>query len=184
MSVPSTPARDRDRHVFPSSSHSQPSPAPSLRQTSSVSTNFPPGAIQISSQTVSVEALLKQHASASDPRTAALEQAVTDRNVLSAQNAQLWKLIEKQRAGYNQILKELERIRGERDGYKSKLIALGAISNSSDKRQKTTSERGSKPSLDLSADSPTSASVLPAQNRTSAKRYNSEDSGWFTICGK
>lgn len=186
MSVPSTPARDRERHVFPSSSHSQPSPAPSLRQTSSVSTNYPSGAppsIQISSQTVSVDALLKQHASASDPRTAALEQAVTDRNVLSAQNAQLWKLIEKQRAGYNQILKELERIRGERDGYKSKLIALGAIPNSSDKRQKTNSERGSKPSLDLSVDSPTSVSVLPTQNRTPAKRHNSEDSGWFTICG-
>jgi len=120
LSVPSTPARDRDKHVFPSSSHSQPSPTPSLRHTtSSVSNNFPAGtppSIQISSQTVSVEALLKQHASASDPRTAALEQAVNDRNVLSAQNAQLWKLIEKQRAGYNQILKELERIRGERGG--------------------------------------------------------------------
>jgi len=47
--------------------------------------------------------------------SAALEHAVNDRNVLTAQNTQLWKLVEKQRTGYNQILKELERIRGERD---------------------------------------------------------------------
>lgn len=55
---------------------------------------------------------------------AALEQAVNDRNVLSAQNTQLWKLIEKQRTGYNQIMKELERIRNERDTYKAKLSML------------------------------------------------------------
>ncbi|KAG6890294.1 hypothetical protein C0995_009500 [Termitomyces sp. Mi166 len=65
--------------------------------------------------------LLRTNADAEDPKLAALEQAVNDRNVLSSQNAQLWKLIEKQRAGYNQILKELERIRNERDGLKVKL---------------------------------------------------------------
>lgn len=50
---------------------------------------------------------------------------MADRNVLSGQNAQLWKLIEKQRAGYTQLMKELERVRGERDAYKSRLQSLG-----------------------------------------------------------
>ncbi|KAJ7604045.1 hypothetical protein DFH06DRAFT_923779, partial [Mycena polygramma] len=70
---------------------------------------------------LSLDALLSAHAAAQDPKLAALDQAVAERNVLSSQNAQLWKLIEKQRTGYNQILKELERVRGERDSYKAKL---------------------------------------------------------------
>ena len=65
--------------------------------------------------------LLKLHAGTPDPKGVALEQAINERNTLSAQNAQLWKLIEKQRAGYNQILKELERVRGERDNIKARL---------------------------------------------------------------
>ncbi|KAG6855952.1 hypothetical protein H0H87_009118 [Tephrocybe sp. NHM501043] len=81
---------------------------------------------------------LKNNANAEDPKLAALEQSVNDRNVLSAQNAQLWKLIEKQRAGYNQILKELERVRGERDAYKAKLNGSGT-SGREDRRH-----RGSK----------------------------------------
>ncbi|KAJ7126609.1 hypothetical protein C8R43DRAFT_829556, partial [Mycena crocata] len=70
---------------------------------------------------LTLDALLNAHASSQDPKLAALEQAVAERNTLSSQNTQLWKLIEKQRAGYNQILKELERVRSERDGYKAKL---------------------------------------------------------------
>lgn len=35
--------------------------------------------------------------------------------MLLTQNAQLWKLIEKQRSGYANVLRELERVRGERD---------------------------------------------------------------------
>ena len=56
---------------------------------------------------------------------AALEHVVSDRNMLASQNSQLWKLIEKQRAGYSQILKELERVRTERDIYKVRLQTLG-----------------------------------------------------------
>lgn len=74
-----------------------------------------------SQQTSTLESLLSQYASAADPKLAALEQAITERNNLANQNQQLWKLIEKQRAGYNQILKELERVRTERDNYKSKI---------------------------------------------------------------
>ena len=82
--------------------------------------------------------LLKLHANNPDPKTAALDHAINERNTLSAQNAQLWKLIEKQRAGYNQILKELERVRGERDGAKAKLALSGSnTSGSSDRRRKS-----------------------------------------------
>ena len=41
------------------------------------------------------------HSSASDPKLAALEQAVSERNVLSSQNSQLWKLIEKDGVNVN-----------------------------------------------------------------------------------
>ena len=76
---------------------------------------------------VSVEQLLQANATSSDPVYAAFEQAVNERNTFAGQNAQLWKLVEKQRAGYNQILKELERVRTERDSYKHKLAALTGV---------------------------------------------------------
>lgn len=186
LSVQGTPTRDRDRHPFPASSH--PSPAPSLRQTGSSSasaslTNLPSTATsstQVSPQSTTVEALLKQHASSPDPKAAALDQAVADRNVLSGQNTQLWKLIEKQRAGYNQILKELERIRGERDSYKNKLVALNALPNgSSDKRQKN-SERGSRPSLDTTSSHTSSSSLTPPHSQARLPpRQSSDDTGIF-----
>lgn len=178
LSIPATPARDRNRHPFPSS-HS-----PLRQPTSSTSPNLPSSTsspIQISQQTMSVDALLKQHATAPDPTTAALEQAVNDRNVLSSQNAQLWKLIEKQRAGYNQILKELERIRGERDGYRNKLVALGALPNGSERRQKPSIDRAARPSLDFPTDSLSSSQT---QNRFPVQRHNSDDTGHFTISVK
>ncbi|KAF9054319.1 hypothetical protein BJ165DRAFT_1399570 [Panaeolus papilionaceus] len=189
LTVHATPTRDRDRHPFPQSS--QPSPAPSLRQTTSSAasnsvTSLPANASSSthgSSQTqaLTVEGLLKQNASAQDQKLAALEQAVNDRNLLSAQNTQLWKLIEKQRAGYNQILKELERIRGERDNYKSKLASLGASypSSLSDTRTKSTTSTGdrtARPSIDSNINqSATFLSQTPLQGRQSNPRHNSED---------
>ncbi|KAJ7154613.1 hypothetical protein C8R46DRAFT_1117903 [Mycena filopes] len=70
---------------------------------------------------LSVDGLLHAHASAQDPKLAALEQAITERLSLKTKNEQLWKLIEKQRSGYNQLIQELERMRAERDAYKTKL---------------------------------------------------------------
>jgi RalA-binding protein 1 len=187
LSVQGTPTKDRDRHPFPASVH--PSPAPSLRQTGSSSasasfTNLPSTATssaQVSPQSTTVEALLKQHASSPDPKAAALDQAVADRNVLSGQNTQLWKLIEKQRAGYNQILKELERIRGERDSYKNKLVSLNALPNgSSDRRQKNTSQRGSRPSLDTTSSHTSSSSLTISHSQARLPpRQNSDDTGIF-----
>nr|GAT55103.1 predicted protein [Mycena chlorophos] len=84
---------------------------------------------------ISLDSLLLAHATDPDPKLAALEHAVSERNTLSSQNSQLWKLIEKQRSGYNQILKELERVRSERDGYKSK---LGALVGASPRQRKDT----------------------------------------------
>jgi len=52
---------------------------------------------------------------------AALDAVLAERNMLSSQNAQLWKLIEKQRASYANAVKDLERIRGERDKALTKL---------------------------------------------------------------
>ncbi|KAJ7115983.1 hypothetical protein C8R44DRAFT_793809 [Mycena epipterygia] len=75
---------------------------------------------------LSVDVLLQAHAAAPDPKLAAIEQATSERSVLTSQNARLWKLIEKQRSGYNEILKELERIRSERDGYKAKLTVAAS----------------------------------------------------------
>jgi RalA-binding protein 1 len=125
-SLSSTPNRSREKLPFPISSN--PSPGPSQRPTISSS---------LSSLPLTSELLISTHSAAPDPKLAALEQAINERNTLSAQNAQLWKLIEKQRAGYNKILKELERIRGERDSYKAKL----GIGNSSLKRDPTTKQQ-------------------------------------------
>lgn len=103
--------------------------------TSSVSSN----ALPTPTVHVTVEALLRQHANSADPRSAALDQVVNERNTLSSQNAQLWKLVEKQRAGYNTILKEFERIRGERDSWKSRALgnSEGSEKGSSSKADRT-----------------------------------------------
>lgn len=92
---------------------------------SSSSTSTSSAAAAASSAPITVQSLLQVHASSSDPRAAALDFAVSERNTLSAQNAQLWKLIEKQRAGYGQLMKELERVRGEREAYRTRLQSMG-----------------------------------------------------------
>ena len=159
MAAIGTPSRDRDRLPFPKSSH--PSPAPSSRQTTSSSTSISLSLSSSSPTLSTVEALLKDHAAAPDPTSAALERAVSDRNVLAAQNTQLWKLVEKQRTGYNQILKELERIRGERDVYKNRLSTLnGGQSTTSDKRHRNTTAKPVPPPSLKPPPQPQSLSVM------------------------
>lgn len=171
-----TRERDRDRLPFPNSIHPSPSaPTPHRSFTSpsvSSSSLHSSSATSLSnSQAITPQSLLKQHEGAEDPKIAALEQAVNERNILSAQNTQLWKLIEKQRSGYNQILKELERIRGERDSYKAKVAALGGTVES--KRQKA-SDRTTRPSIDAPNGSNQDASPNP---RNPIARHNSDDNG-------
>lgn len=74
---------------------------------------------------LTVPQLLEIYATTPEPYKAALDHAVTDRNALSSQNAQLWKLIEKQRSGYGQILRDLERVRAERDHYRQRSSTAG-----------------------------------------------------------
>lgn len=180
----------KDRLPFPNSTNPSPASAHLAMASTGSSQSLPPSAttgpsssIQISPQSLSSESLLQQHASAIDPKLAALEQAVSDRNILSAQNSQLWKLIEKQRAGYNQILKELERIRGERDNYKAKVTALSSNGSSAERRKKTTGERGSRPSLDLPLATSTTPSSHPP-SRGSLPRHNSDDPGMFRLTSR
>lgn len=108
----------RERHSSSNSTSSRP-PA------SSSSSSLPPSSTNPTTHPISLDALLAQHANAPNPPLAALDQALSERNIFSTQNTQLWKLIEKQRSGYNQVLKELERMRTERDTYKARLQAAG-----------------------------------------------------------
>ena len=112
---------------------------------------------------------------------AALEQVISERNVLSSQNSQLWKLVEKQRSGYSQILKELERVRSERDTFKARLTSLGENPDHILKKQKTSkgSHSGNtlKPSSSHSGlrsdDQPKTTQEHPRQ---AMARHQSEDS--------
>ena len=126
--IPQTPSR-YDRLQSTQSNH-HPSPAlprtttsilPHMQQSTSTSSTTKPTAAPIT-----LAALLEQHASAPNPHLAALDQALAERNALSSQNSQLWKLIEKQRSGYNQMLKELERVRAERDSLRGRIGSGGS----------------------------------------------------------
>ncbi|KAI9064168.1 hypothetical protein FKP32DRAFT_1591588 [Trametes sanguinea] len=131
-----TPMPDRAyRNDYPPSATSSPA---TVRSVASFSTPQPPSHLNQSTssqsssnpavptnQLLTLDGLLAAHANSSNPPLAALEAAVGERNSLSAQNTQLWKLIEKQRSGYNHILKELERMRGERDLYRGRLQQAG-----------------------------------------------------------
>ena len=118
-SVQHTPSRERTQ-----TQRSEASSSPStVRVTQSASTTA--STAGPSTAPLTVQGLLSANASAADPALAALEYVVSDRNTLSSQNAQLWKLIERQRTGYAQLVKEIERVRGERDVYRSRLQSLG-----------------------------------------------------------
>ncbi|KAG8220911.1 hypothetical protein J3R82DRAFT_2413 [Butyriboletus roseoflavus] len=109
-----------------SSSNSTSSRPPASSSTSSLPpSSSAPSAANPTTHPISFDALLSQHANAPNPLLAALDQALSERNIFSTQNTQLWKLIEKQRSGYNQALKEFERMRAERDAYKARLQAAG-----------------------------------------------------------
>ena len=127
--------------------------------------------------------VLSSYTSTPNPPMAALEQVISDRNVLSSQNSQLWKLVEKQRSGYSQILKELERVRSERDTFKSKLISLGEIPDQILKKHKAS--KGSNPGGTLKPSSSHSGlrsddhpkNTTSDDPRQAMTRHQSDDSG-------
>lgn len=158
-SVNATPTRDR--LPFPQSSNPSPNTPHRTPATSSSVSSLPSSSSVPPSQPSStLESLLAANANAPSPPLAALEQAVSERNILSSQNTQLWKLIEKQRSGYNQILKELERVRTERDSYKHRLHSAGHVNGdaSSRKHKDVERERGLKHSSSSPATATTSES--------------------------
>lgn len=122
--------------------------------------------------TLTVESALQ--ASGRDP-LAALEAVVQERNNLTSQNAQLWKLFEKQRAMYNSATKELDRLRA--------LVAQPSTSSpvaSKEKEPHTASEKtsvdtSSSPSASKRPDRPDRAEARDKPPRDKLSRSNSED---------
>jgi RalA-binding protein 1 len=114
---------------------------------------------------------------------AALESAVSDRNGLAGQNAQLWKLIEKQRAGYSQMLKEIERVRGERDAYRHRLHVLGestnAVLKAHKERERREEKEGSLKSAALHTHVQHSESSGSLDPRQRVQRAHTDDIGQF-----
>ena len=127
--------------------------------------------------------VLSSYTSTPNPPMAALDQVISERNVLSSQNSQLWKLVEKQRSGYSQILKELERVRSERDTFRARLTALGETPDHILKKQKT--NKGSNTGNTLKPSSSHSGLrsddqpkvTTPEDPRQAMARHQSEDSG-------
>ncbi|KAF7323601.1 hypothetical protein MKEN_00580600 [Mycena kentingensis (nom. inval.)] len=119
----------------PSSASSTPLPSGSAKSSLSSSTGSRPTTTPKSVSPspsippLSAPALLRLHTAAGspDPTRAALEQAQSERAGIRAKNEQLWKLIERQRTGYNQLVEELERARRERDEYKARLLGGGLV---------------------------------------------------------
>ncbi|KZT70743.1 RhoGAP-domain-containing protein [Daedalea quercina L-15889] len=171
-------SRDRERHDSSRSQHQSPGPA-SLRPHPSFNASQPSVP---SSQPLTVDALLAAHANARDPTRSALEAAISERNTLSLQNTQLWKLIEKQRSGYGQLMKELERVRGERDVYRLRLQAAGENTDALLRAQRDKEKRDGKEAALRSSSSHSqlrgsdgSSSGPAADPRARVSRQNSED---------
>nr|GAT48871.1 predicted protein [Mycena chlorophos] len=109
--------------------------APAAASNTVASTDSGPGALLLVPLTTSTPApipalsssiLLSQYtaAGAADPSMAALSHVQSEKQSLHTKNEQLWKLIERQRTGYNQLVAELERARKERDAYRAQLKAV------------------------------------------------------------
>jgi RalA-binding protein 1 len=117
---------------------------------------------------------------APNPHAAALDQALFERNQLSSQNSQLWKLIEKQRSGYNQMLKELERVRAERDSLRGRVSSTGGGGQTREKVLKgsvSSSAMSSIGSGNTNGAAATSAEIKPL-----TVRHHSDDSGECHFC--
>ncbi|KAH8093735.1 hypothetical protein BXZ70DRAFT_897262 [Cristinia sonorae] len=147
-----TPVRDNRVQPlrFDASSSQHSSPTTSRTAPNSAA---PPASSSAAPSTIplTIDSVISQHASSSNPPMAALDTVVTDRNTLAAQNTQLWKLIEKQKSGYSHLIKELERVRGERDVFRSKLQAYGENTDSLLKAHREKERREGKETLRATA---------------------------------
>ncbi|KAI0319613.1 hypothetical protein OF83DRAFT_764465 [Amylostereum chailletii] len=161
----------RRPHELPTSGHT---PSPALRPSPSSSA----ASVAQVYHPITIDAVLAANAGAPSPELAALEHVVNERNTLSSQNSQLWKLIEKSRGAYIESQKNLDRVRSERDAYKSKLLAAGentdAIVRSYRER-----ERSLKPSSSTTPmrQGDRTASSSSAHSRSHMVRHQSDESG-------
>ncbi|KZO92911.1 RhoGAP-domain-containing protein [Calocera viscosa TUFC12733] len=120
-SLPSTFQTPEHRRVLTSDSALSPSARQALLTPPPArgpSSSSPAGSLAHSpsgSKQLSLESVLALHAGAEEPALAALEQVLGERNTLAGQNAQLWKLIERQRVMQKSLERDAERLRGERD---------------------------------------------------------------------
>jgi len=169
----------RERHQSNRSEHNS-SPA-TLRTASSfsIANQTAPSTLPLTS-----EGLLASHSSAAEPALAALDTAVSERNTLSVQNTQLWKLIEKQRSGYGQLMKELERVRGERDVYRSRLQGMGentdALLRSHREREKREGKEAAlRPTASHSHLKSSDSNSSAVEPRAHMIRTNSDDIGTY-----
>lgn len=162
----------RRPHDLPSSSTARPPPPLSSTASSQAS------------QQLSLEAVLSAHAEAADPVMSALEQSISDRNLLASQNTQLWKLIEKSRGLYTESQKNLERVRLERDAYKTTLSKLGenpdAIARDHRAREKQLRTSPSNNGIRQGSDGyPHSSSSSSGPSRPT--RHQSADTGTLSL---
>lgn len=105
----------------------------------------------------------------------ALESVLAERNMLSSQNSQLWKLIEKQRAVHSNAMKELERVRAERDKALAKLDPERAHRKSTIVRSPSSS-MGSGPGASTHVpESPSTAQERQNGHRIPMTRHQSDD---------
>ena len=127
--------------------------------------------------------VLSSYSSTPNPPMAALKEVISDRNALSSQNLLLWGLIDNQRSVHGQTLKELDRVRLERDRFKAKLTSLGENPNKILNEQET--NEGSPPGTTLGSsflhsglrfDNQQKAVTLEEPTQMTA-RNQSEDSG-------
>lgn len=143
------------------------------RSTQSISS---PSPRQQSTPQLTVEAVMTN---ANGNAAVALENVLAERNMLSSQNTQLWKLIEKQRAVHGNAMKELERVRAERDRALVKLDPERAYRRIPTHRSSSSSATGPSAGTRL-ADSPS-----PGPERQNGHRYpmvrHQSDDGTYVI---
>lgn len=129
---------------------------------SSQNPSSPSSTRQQSVSQLTVEAAL---GNANGDVAAALEAVLSERNMLSSQNAQLWKLIEKQRAVHGNAIKELERVRAERDR------ALARIDPERTQKKVPAHRSSSSSTAGLSAGVRLTDTPSPASERQNGHRY-------------
>ncbi|KAI5121517.1 hypothetical protein M0805_006554 [Coniferiporia weirii] len=132
----------------------------------------------IMSPAMTVEQALAAHASFEDPTRAALEAILQERNVLSAQNAQLWNHLKKQRSNYHAAAADVKRIRLERDTLKIKLAKFEHTDDGhhhDDRKIHPSTSATHMPASSVngtSRDSQESASVEPGHHSHSSSRHH------------